>query len=61
MITKVHKVLTITVSDFMFISENCIVISTSKRTNGHMEYEEIEFIGSKVSKCLIVEDDINTL
>ena len=55
-----HKVLTITVSDFMFISENCIVFSTSKRTNGNMEYEEIEFIGSKVSDCLIVEDDINT-
>ena len=61
MISKVHKLLAINVSDFMFISEHCIVISTSKRTNGHMEYQEIEFIGSKVSDCLIVEDEINTI
>ena len=45
----------------MFISEHCIVISTSKRTDGHMEYDEIEFIGSKVSECFIVEDDINSV
>ena len=60
MISKAHKLLTINVSDFMFINEHCIVISASKSTNGHMEYQEIEFIGSKVSDCLIVEDDINT-
>ena len=60
MISKVHKLLKINVSDFIFINEHCIVISTSKRTNGHMEYQEIEFIGSKVSDYLIVEYGINT-
>ena len=60
MISKVHKLLAINVSDFMFISEHCIVIFTSKRTDGHMEYDEIEFVGYKVLECLIVEDEINT-
>ena len=52
MISKTNKLLTINFSDFMFINEHCIVITASKLTNSHMEYQEIEFIGSKVSECL---------